>query len=227
MAIVEYELADGIAAVTMDDGKANVLSPTMLGELGGALDRAESDEAVVVLAGRDGRFSGGFDLATLQAGGRTAVEMLRGGFELAERLLTFPRPVVVECTGHAIAMGLFVLLSGDYRVGADGPFKLTANEVAIGLPLPMTAVEILRQRLTPAHFTRAAILAEVYAPQDAVAAGMLDRVVAPADLHDTALGLARDFAQLDAAAHLATKLRVRATAVEALRAAIESELPLR
>ncbi len=133
----------------MDDGKVNVLSIPMLGEINAALDQAESAGAVVVLTGRDGRFSGGFDLAVLRAGGPDALTMLRGGFDLAERLLTFPTPVVVACSGHAIAMAAFLLLSGDYRIGAAGPFKITANEVAIGLPMPMAAIEICRQRLTP------------------------------------------------------------------------------
>ncbi|HZN15336.1 MAG TPA: crotonase/enoyl-CoA hydratase family protein [Acidimicrobiales bacterium] len=223
--LVSYELDGGVAAITMDDGKANVLSLAMQGELDGALTRAEDDGAVVVLAGRDGRFSGGFDLATLNAGGPDAFAMLRGGFELAERLLSFPRPVVIACTGHTIAMASFLLLSGDYRIGADGAFKITANEVAIGLTLPWAAIEICRHRLTPAAFDRATILAEVFSPAAAVDAGFLDRVVPAADLAAAAREAAAQFAALDAAAHAATKLRSRERALTALRAAIDMEFP--
>ena len=98
--------------------------------------------------------------------------MLRSGFELAERILSFPAPVLVACTGHAVAMGLFLLLSADYRVGSAGRYRLTANEVAIGLTIPQAAVEICRQRLGPAHLNRAVIIAEVFAPHDAVEAGL-------------------------------------------------------
>src|SRR5215469_825423 len=140
--LIGYQLAHSVATVTMDDGKVNVLSSRMIYEVTRALDRALDDAAAaVVLAGRPGVFSAGFDLPALRAGGRAATSMLRDGFELAERLLSYPRPVVIACTGHAIAMGAFLLLSGDYRVGAAGPHKITANEVAIGVTLPRAAVQ--------------------------------------------------------------------------------------
>jgi enoyl-CoA hydratase len=159
----------------------------------------------------------------LDAGGPDAVTMLRSGFELAERVLSFPTPVVMACTGHAVAMGSFLLLSGDHLVGADGPFKITANEVAIGLTLPWAAIEILRNRLTPAHFARAANLAEVFSPEAAVAAGYLDRVVPPDEVLTAAHETASQFTQLDMGAHSATKLRVREPVLQALRAAIVDE----
>lgn len=221
--LVSYTFDDSIAAITMDDGKVNVLSLQMLTELNEALDRALADQAVVVLSGREGRFSAGFDLATLRAGGTEALDMLRAGFELSERILSFPTPVVIACTGHAIAMGVFLLLSGDYRLGAAGAHKITANEVAIGLTMPLAAVEICRQRLAPAHFNRAVILSEVFSPDEAVAAGLLDRVVPAPELHDVAKSLATDLAKLDMNAHAATKLRVRDHALQAIRAAIEAD----
>jgi enoyl-CoA hydratase len=135
--------------------------------------------------------------------------MVRGGFDLAHRLLSFPTPVVVACTGHAIAMGVFLLLSGDYRVGADGPYKLVANEVAIGMTLPRAAIEILRQRVAPAHFNRAAILAEIYTPSNGVEAGFLDRVVEPSQVLAVSREMALAFSKLDIAAHAATKRRLR------------------
>ena len=75
--------------------------------------------------------------------------LLSAGLKWRFRAAARPTPVVVACTGHAVAMGVFLLLSGDYRIGAAGAFDLRANEVAIGLPMPLTAVEISRQRLAP------------------------------------------------------------------------------
>lgn len=221
--VVSYELDGGIATVTLDDGKVNVLSRSTLAAINAAFDRAEADGAVVVLTGRDGLFSAGFDLAVLNAGGTDAVDMLREGFELAARILAFPTPVVIACTGHAIAMGVFLLLSGDYRVGAAGPYRITANEVAIGLTMPRAAVEICRQRLTPAHFNRAVVLAELFTPADAVDAGFLDRVVPASDLRDVARTTAELFTTLDMPAHGASKLRARQPALQAIRAAIEAD----
>jgi enoyl-CoA hydratase len=220
-ALVSYQLDDSVATITMDDGKVNVLSLAMLTELDVAFGRAAADRAAVVLTGRDGVFSAGFDLPVLQAGGMEAADMLRAGFELAARLLAFPTPVLVACSGHAVAMGAFLVLSGDYRIGARGPYKLTANEVAIGITMPRAAVEICRQRLTPACFNRAVVIAEVFPPEEAAAAGFLDRVVPPAELKAAAAGAAAQLAKLDLDAHAATKLRARQLA--ALRQAIDAD----
>ena len=223
MALVTHESDGTVATITMDDGKVNVLSLQMLMEVNAALDRATADRQVVVLTGREGIFSAGFDLAVLRAGTYEAIEMLRAGFELAERLLAFPTPVVVAVPGHAIAMGLFLALAGDFRVGARGPFRLTANEVAIGMTLPYAALEILRHGVAPSHFTRVVLLAEPYTPDDAVAAGMLSTVVEPAALLDTARTTAAAAAALDLDAHAATKRRARADTLRALRTAIETD----
>src|SRR6185436_15060577 len=193
----------------MDDGKVNALSLDMFGELGAAFDRAKADRAAVLLCGREGVFSAGFDLRVLRAGGADATAMVRTGFELAERILAFPAPVVIACTGHAIAMGVFLVLSGDYRVGTAGRHRIGANEVAIGLTMPFFAIEMCRQRLAPAHFHRAVINAEMYAPEDAVAAGFLDRVVLASELRDVARAAAAQLAKLDRDVHTATKLRAR------------------
>jgi enoyl-CoA hydratase len=150
--------------------------------------------------------------------------MLASGFEFAYRVLSFPTPVVISCTGHAIAMGVFLLLSGDYRVGVAGAsHKITANEVAIGMTLPHSAIEICRQRLNPAHFNRAVILAEIFSPDAAVGAGFLDTVVPAADMPAAARAAAELLATLDPGAHTATKLRARHATLSALRAAIERD----
>lgn len=220
---VTYDQRDGVATVRMDDGKVNALSLTMLAAIGAALDKAEADESVVVLMGRPGIFSAGFDLRVLREGGPDAVRMLQNGFLLAERLLTYPRPVVIACPGHAIAMASFLLLSVDYRIGVAGDFRVTANEVAIGLTMPRAAIELCRQRLAPAHFHRAVVLAEVYSPDGAVAAGFLDAVVAPDNLEAAAADAGRRLAELHMTAHRLTKERARALSLERLRAAVEQD----
>jgi enoyl-CoA hydratase len=220
-ALVTYRMHDSVATITMDDGKVNALSLAMLTELGAALDRAAADRAVVVLTGREGVFSAGFDLPVLRGGGTPAAELLHAGFDLAARLLVFPAPVLVACPGHAVAMGVFLVLSGDYRIGSRGPYKLTANEVAIGMTMPRAAVEICRQRLTPACFNRAVVIADIFPPEEAVAAGFLDRVVEPAELRAAAAAAAAQLARLDLDAHAATKLRARPLA--ALREAIDAD----
>jgi enoyl-CoA hydratase len=220
---VTYQLKDSVGTITMDDGKVNAMSLAMLAGLNVALDRAVADRAVVVITGRPGVFSAGFDLNVLRAGGPDAQKMLTTGFELAYRMLSFPTPLVLACSGHAIAMGVFLVLAADYRIGADGPFRIGANEVAIGLTMPHFGVEICRQRLTPAHFNRAVIFSEMYSPTEAVPAGFLDRVVPAAELQSEAQRFAATLTRLDMTAHAASKLRVREQTLKAARAAIEAD----
>jgi enoyl-CoA hydratase len=222
-ALITYTLADGIATLAMDDGKANVMSPAMLAELNAALDRAEHDKAAVLLTGRKGVFSAGFDLKVLGAGGATAFDMLMTGFRTAERLLAFNAPVIAACNGHALAMGVFLLAAADYVVAADGAFKIGANEVAIGLTMPKSVMEVCRNRLAPAHFNRAMIESEIYTPADAVAAGFVDRVVAEAELEAESRAVAMRLAKLNRPAYAATKHRVRTPVLQAVRAGLEAD----
>lgn len=222
-ALVTYRLENSLAILSMDDGKANALSTQMFTELNAALDRAAADRAPVILTGRPGMFSAGFHMPTLMAGGTGARELVLAGFKLSARLLSTPQPVVIASSGHAIAMGAFLILSGDYRIGAEGAFKIIANEVAIGLTMPHSAIEICRQRLAPAHFQRAVNNSELYSPAESVVAGFLDRVVPPENLMDEAVKVTTDLAKLNQPAHAATKLRARAQALTALRAAMEAD----
>jgi enoyl-CoA hydratase len=220
---VSYSKEGPVATITMDDGKVNALTFPLLTALNDALDQALADQAVVVLTGREGRFSAGFDLKTLTGGGRDGPALLTAGLELSERLLSYPFPVVIACTGHALAMGSFLLLSGDYRVGAEGDFKIGANEVAIGMVMPETAIEICKQRVPPSHLGRVVINAEIFQPSDAVEAGFLDRVVPATSVIEVASDAAASLATLNMRAHAATKLRVRAGTLAAMRAAIVAD----
>jgi enoyl-CoA hydratase len=222
---VTYALDDRVATITMDDGKANALSNDTLDALQAAFDRAEADDAVVVLSGREGRFSAGFHLPTLRAGGPDAERMLRSAFDLAVRMLTFPRPVVVACTGHAYAMGSFLLPAADHRVGAAGPFTITANEVMIGIVMPRSAIELCRYRIPASHLHRVLAMAEAITPETAVEAGFLDAVVPAADVVAAARNVARRTLEFDAKAYAATKARLLEDMLPRLRACIDAEFP--
>jgi enoyl-CoA hydratase len=159
----------------------------------------------------------------LGAGGATAFDMLMTGFRTAERLLAFNAPVIAACNGHALAMGVFLLAAADYVVAADGAFKIGANEVAIGLTMPKSVMEVCRNRLAPAHFNRAMIESEIYTPADAVAAGFVDRVVAEAELEAESRAVAMRLAKLNRPAYAATKHRVRTPVLQAVRAGLEAD----
>ncbi len=225
-AAVTYLLDDeSVALVRLDDGKANALSRSVLAELHAAFDRAEKDEAkAVVLCGREGRFCAGFDLSVMREGPDKAMRLVLEGADLGARIYDFPAPVVIGATGHALAMGAVLLLSADERIGADGPFKVGLNEVAIGMTLPVFALVLAEERLSRRHLPRATAGAEIYTPAEAVDAGYLDRVVTPEAVVDEAVARARMLAStLDAAAHRNTKRALRAPALERLRQAIAED----
>lgn len=223
-ALASFEIIDGVAVIKIDDGKANALSLPMQQAVNSALDQAQQAKLPVVITGRSGILSAGFDLKTLAIGGQPAVDMLSGGIEIALRLLSFEAPVVIACSGHAIAMGVFLLQCGDFRIGLSGNFRYSANEVAIGMTMPWSTIEILRQRLTPAALSRAVLLAENFTPSNGVENGLIDRVVATeVELMPAALEFAKSTLALNAAAHAASKQRLRGEVVAAIRSGLAKD----
>lgn len=218
---VTYTRDDSIAVIRMDDGKVNALGPTMQQALNEAIDEADRDNVgAIVITGNQRVFSGGFDLKILTSGEvQPAIDMLRGGFELAYRLLSYPKPVVMACTGHAIAMGAFLLSSGDHRIAAHA-YNIQANEVAIGMTIPYAALEIMKLRLTRSAYQQATGLAKTFS-ETALAAGFIDEIALPEVVVSRAEEAAREFAGLNRQAHAATKLRARADALKAIRAGID------
>ena len=194
---VQYRLQDQVATIRIDDGKRNALSPQVLREIYQALDRAESDRAIVIVTGRESVFSAGFDLHVMKRGGIDALRMLRAGYALTARVLAYPYPVIAACNGHALAMGVFLMLSADYVIGSRGDFKIAANEVAIGLTMPRVAAAMLRHRLNPAAYQRSVTLSEYFGVESALSAGFFDELVDPVYLTPRAEACAEQFKELN------------------------------
>lgn len=219
--LISYHLEDGIATLTLNNGKVNAISPDVIAAFNVALDQAVLDRAVVVITGQPGILSGGYDLKVMTAGPQQAVALVTQGSTLARRLLAHPFPVVVACSGHAVAKGAFLLLSVDYRIGVDGPFSIGLNEVQIGMTMHHAGIELARDRLRKSAFHRSVINGEMFNPQAAVDAGFLDKVVQPDELHAAALEVARQLKKINMLAHKNTKLKVRKALLDTLDAAIE------
>lgn len=222
--LVQYNLQDRVATIRIDDGKRNALSPQLLRGIYQALDRAESDRAIVIITGREAVFSAGFDLHVMKRGGIDALRMLRAGYALTARVMAYPYPVIAACNGHVMAMGVFLMLSADYVIGSRGDFKISANEVAIGLTMPRVAAAMLRHRLNPAAFQRAVTLSEYFDVDSALRAGFFDETVDPAHLIPCAEVWAGEFAKLDLAAHAASKRRIRARLIRKIRFSVPLDL---
>ena len=222
--LVTYTENDGVATIAMDDGKANVLSTQMIAELNSAFDKAEAAGAIVVLTGRDGMFSGGFNLKEMQAGPKEAMILTSKGSKLARRIMAFPRPVIGLASGHTIAMGAFLMLACDYRMIKDGEFKIGLNETMIGMTMHNFGIEIARYRLALNYFNRCVINAEIFNPKGAMHAGFFDRIV-PAEQFPMAGAMAAGmFKQLNDDAFRNTKLRSRKAVFAILDQAIEDDL---
>jgi len=218
--LISYHLEDGIATLTLANGKVNAISPDVIAAFNAALDQAVTDRAVVIITGTPGILSGGYDLKVMTAGPKEAVALVTAGSTLARRLLAHPFPVIVACTGHAVAKGAFLLLSADYRIGVDGAFSIGLNEVQIGMTMHHAGIELARDRLSNAAFHRSVINGEMFNPQSAIAAGFLDVVVSADELQGAALAAARQLKKINMNAHKATKLKVRKALLETLDNAI-------
>ena len=205
--MVTYELDGRVAKITMDDGKANALAIPMLKEVHSAFDQAEKDEAIVLLTGREKYFSAGFDLKVFTETPEDLLEMIHLGGTLCERVLSFPFPVVTASPGHTLAAGTFLTLCADYRIGLEGDWKYGLNEVKIGLTMPQYVIEMARQRLTPAEFSRAIVTGRIYTPDEAAAAGFIDTVVSAEDFESACAEATAEMETLNVEAHAATKLR--------------------
>lgn len=220
--LVSYQLQDGIATLTLSNGKVNAVSPDVIDAFNRALDQAAQDKAVVIITGQPGILSGGYDLKEMMKGPQNALDLVAKGSTLARRMLSHPYPIIVACSGHAVAKGAFILLSADYRVGIDGPFNIGLNEVQIGMTMHHVGIELARDRLTKAVFQRSVINGEMFNPQGAREAGFLDAVVAsPEELMPAALAMAQQLKKINMTAHTKTKLKVRKALLETLDNAIE------
>jgi enoyl-CoA hydratase len=149
------------------------------------------------------------------------MDLVAAGSTLARRMLSHPFPIVVACTGHAVAKGAFLLLSADYRIGVDGPFSIGLNEVQIGMTMHNAGIELARDRLNTSAFGRSVINGEMFDPKGALQAGFLDKVVAPEELTDAARTVALQLKKINMKAHKQTKLKVRKAFLETLDKAIE------
>ena len=218
--LVKYSLEDGIATLTLNNGKVNAFSHELIAQFNSALDKAQAERAVVIVTGQPGILSGGYDLKVMMSGPQNAIDLVAAGSTLARRMLAHPQPIIVACPGHAVAKGAFVLLSADYRIGVEGPFTIGLNEVKIGMTMHHVGIAIAQDRLTKPAFQRAVINAEMFTPQGAVTAGFLDLVVATEQLMATAREVAQQMKKLNMNAHKNTKLKVRKTLLDTLDAAI-------
>jgi enoyl-CoA hydratase len=218
--LVSYQLDDGVATLTLCNGKVNAVSPEVIASFNRALDQATEDGAIVIITGQPGILSGGYDLKVMMSSPENAIALVAAGSMLARRMLAHPFPIIVACPGHAVAKGAFLLLSADYRVGVEGPFTIGLNEVKIGMTMHHVGITLARDRLRKSAFQRSVINAEMFTPQSAKEAGFLDAVVPVEELMNAANAMAQQLKAINLKAHGKTKLKVRKDLLDTLDAAM-------
>lgn len=216
---ITLSIADDIATIKLDDGRANAIDPTWLDDFLNKFTEAERGAKAIIIAGREGVFSGGFNLKWMPT---ATAEELGGLLETANKLVIrvygSERPVVAACTGHAIAMGLFLLLCCDTRIGAQGEFKFGANETMNGMNLPVFAREMMLARFDPRKLTLLGIQSYMFGPEEAVEFGALDQIVPADQVLDSAHAAARMLAQLPGGAHGVNKQALRKATLDRIAA---------
>ncbi|MFT4572379.1 MAG: enoyl-CoA hydratase [Hyphomicrobiaceae bacterium] len=222
---VQYSFEDGVARIDLDDGKANAFSHLLIDAVDACLDRALTDKAgAVVMVGRPGKFSAGFDLKAMMDSAAARRALVERGAQLMLRVYDFPRPIVLAVTGHALAAGAVLLTAADIRIAADVDAKIGLNEVAIGMSLPIFAMELARARLSKRHLLDATCHARIYSPKSAVDAGYIDEVVAPDALVETAMERARALAALADPGYRATKRLLRGPTLTLIRETLVADM---
>ena len=215
---ISLEVKGEVAQISLDDGKANAIDPAWQNRFIEVFDDAERSAKAIVIAGRPGVFSGGYNLKWMPtANAEELSSLLHTGGELICRVFGSPRPVIAACTGHAIAMGFFVLLACDTRIGSKGDFKFGANETINGMKLPVFASEIGKARLDPTKLTLLVTQAYMFGPEEAVRFGALDQVEEADRVLDTAMGVAEQLAQLPGEAYAFNKLAWRQPTIDRIR----------
>lgn len=223
---ISYSLENGLATISIDDGKVNVMTTDLLGALCQAVAQARDDGAMILLrSGREKVFSAGFDVKPLASRDEQASRsLLQAGVDAILALLEHPFPVIGLCQGHAYPMGAFLLLASDVRIGVAGEYKIGMNEVAIGIAVPDFALRLAEYRLASHWIHRAVALGQMLSPQQAMEAGFLDELVPPEDADAVVRQVTTQLAGLDMAAHASTKLRLRAEVIEGIREASRNRL---
>lgn len=219
---MNYELDNGVAVLHFDDGKVNAVGHDFVDALNEGLDRAGTEAKAVVIRGREGVFSAGFDLKEFQKGREATMALARRGFEMFLRLLAHPQPTVAACTGHAVAAGVFTLLSVDNRIGVAGDFTLSMPETEIGMDLNPFLLELVANRVPANHLIRAFVQATRYGPEAAVDVGLLDEIVTVDELDARVMDTARRLAALPAEYYAKNKQVALRAQLDRLRSFLEA-----
>jgi enoyl-CoA hydratase len=197
----------GIATLRLAHGKASAMDVELLEALTGTLNDYR-DAPAIILTGTGTIFSAGVDLFRLVDEGESYVDRF---FPLLSdcirTLFELPVPVVAATNGHAIAGGCILVCACDYRLMARGNGRIGVPELLVGVPFPDIALKVM-QFAVP-NVARHVLTGRTYLPDAALAAGMIDEVVAPEQLLEQASRKALELAKIQPVSFALTKRALR------------------
>jgi len=221
--MIAHSQHEGILTLRLEHGKVSALDVELLDALLRELDAVAEDVRALVLTGTGSVFSAGVDLFRLI---RDGADYVRRFLPLLSRffraLFAFPKPVVAAVNGHAIAGGCVIALACDVRLMAAGAGRIGVPELLVGVPFPTAALEVVRFAVPRDKVQSLIYTGRTLLPQDALAAGLVDEVVAPDALLARAQEVARQLAAIPPAAFRLTKQAQRAEALGRIDGASES-----
>ena len=221
--LATLESKDDVSIITIDDGKANVFSKNMIDAFNECLDNVPSDKGSLIITGREGMFSAGFDLKVISSGDIEKIrDMTLNGFKLLARIFSFPRPVLAACSGHGIALGTFLLCCCDYRIGIKGEYMVGANEMRTNMVIPTPILELIKFRVTQSYKYRAVLGGEMFALEDATKTGIIDEITESNNLMNTAMEKAKDLSTMGNPSYSLTKELFIAEPLKKINDAIDS-----
>jgi len=191
------KIVDGVALLRLAGGRANAMSTEFLGALDGLLDELEhSDARAAVITGYDRFFSAGLALPTLIGLDRAQMKRFIELFDaVMTRVFRCPLPVVAAVNGHAIAGGCVLALQADWRIMVSDPgARIGLNEAQLGIGLPAIAAESLRLQVPSRSWPAIAFEGRLVSPEEALALGLVDELVAASDLEPRAMARAKALA---------------------------------
>ena len=222
--IVSLDICDGIGILTWDDGHLNVLGLEAIQAFSQQLTEAQEHSKAVVLAGNPRAFCAGLDLKILNTSAMAARSLITAAIQLLLRIYEHPQPVIIACTGHALAAGAAMLLTGDGRVGSDTRAKIGFNQVQVGFVVSKFTQRLVRERLARKNVTEAVLCGRMYTPHEAAAVGFLDRVVPEEEVVRVAMSEAGRLIARSPGVFAETKLSLREALTAEVRATLDDDM---
>lgn len=207
-----------VTEIRLNRPPVNALDTALLIALRDTIEQAPANgQRGIVLSGAQGLFSAGVDIPALLALDRDGVRgFWREFFALCSTLARLPIPIVAAITGHSPAGGAVLALFCDYRVMAQGPYRIGLNEVQVGLIVPDSIQHALRRVVGTYRAERLLISGAMIESEQALAYGFVDELTAAEQVTTRALHWLGELLALPSHAMLTTRALARADLIAAV-----------